>query len=213
MDSIIQFLSELPTWVVGHPITVAVVAYMAWNISARIPPPKDPILYWLWDLSEKLCFLAWGRWGGPLKPLLASSDPSRNPKPPVLPILAVLLLCSHCSWLSGAVPSDARARAIRDVQTTIETVRTSLAAIESEWHAICKDDNALCRKESDRYAATVESVRHALSTADALLAAGAYPSMGRLLAVFSQLTYWISRVSATRYGLDIGDTCESTDGI
>jgi hypothetical protein len=206
MMSDITSLYELcASWVHSHPMAAAIVAYVAWNVSSRIPPPKNRYLYWLWDLSERLCFLAWGKWGGPLKPLFSSKQ-AQDLKPPPA-ILPILMLCVGCSWMSGAVRSDMRTKAIDDINTTIHTVHAGLDAIDAEWISVCHDDPSFCRQEGARYASAVSTVSHALATVEALIASGTTPSLGTLMAAFAELASWVTRVSAVRYGYHTVDAC------
>lgn len=75
-----QYLIEAWAWIQANPITVTAILYMALNIVPRLPRPKNPALFVLWDLVEKLCFLTRDALPGKFKPLLERSDdePSKH---------------------------------------------------------------------------------------------------------------------------------------
>lgn len=61
-------------WLQANPITSFVVVYFLLNLMPRLPAPKNPALFVLWDLFEKLMFLTRDSLPGSFKPLL------ENPK-------------------------------------------------------------------------------------------------------------------------------------
>lgn len=46
--------------------STALVLLCVYSYIPRIPP-KDPTLFLLWSVLERLTFLTWAKWGGPLK--------------------------------------------------------------------------------------------------------------------------------------------------
>lgn len=67
MEIIRTYAAITWTWIVAHPeIPVFVLLYLFWNVKPRTPP-ANPRLRALWLVLERLSFLAWHRWGGPLK--------------------------------------------------------------------------------------------------------------------------------------------------
>ena len=75
-----QYLLAAWAWIQANPITVAVVLYLALNIIPRLPQPKNPALFVLWDFVEKLMFLTRDSLPGKFKPLFerAKDEPTKH---------------------------------------------------------------------------------------------------------------------------------------
>jgi hypothetical protein len=69
-----QYMLVAWMWLQANPMTTFGVVYLALNLMPRFPAPKNPALFVLWDLFEKLMFLTRDSLPGSFKPLL------ENPK-------------------------------------------------------------------------------------------------------------------------------------
>lgn len=57
-------------WCWAHPeYSGPALAFLLLTIYSYVPrtPPKNPTLFQLWSVLERLTFLSWAKWGGPLK--------------------------------------------------------------------------------------------------------------------------------------------------
>ena len=68
------YFTQAWSWVQANPMTVFLALYIGVNIAKRVPPPKNPTLFAIWDLFERLMFLSWEALPGKLK-LPIKSDP------------------------------------------------------------------------------------------------------------------------------------------
>lgn len=72
-----QYILHAWAWLQANPITTAVVLYLAINIIPRLPPPKNPALFVLWDFVEKIMFLTRDALPGKFKPLFERDNGPR----------------------------------------------------------------------------------------------------------------------------------------
>lgn len=70
MDFTLSYFTWVSAWVAAHPeLAGAALVFALLLIYSFVPrkPPKNPTLFLLWSIFERVTFMTWEKWGGPFK--------------------------------------------------------------------------------------------------------------------------------------------------